>query len=114
MKTRLLTSTLFLLCLSSAALAQENLSPDQNPNYAVSLGKYMAMADSINQWHGTTVQQTYKAYDWYEQKQERRRERILFERALRLERARSYGFYPGYYRSYGNRYHRNWWSHWCF
>ena len=98
----------------------QELLPDQNPQYAVSRSKYMLLSDSINQWHSTTFHQTYKAYDWYEARQERRADRRLFNRQIQLERAR-YGYYyqpyhrRGYYnRGYYNNYYRNPFSQWRF
>lgn len=106
--------------------AQTALVADQNPNYAISQAKYMKMADSINAWHGTTPQETYKAIDYLEDKRIARQERIAFRRELRLERARngygwgsyyndayynSYGYYHPFYNSptyyYGYRRHYN-------
>jgi hypothetical protein len=85
-------------------LAQtNNVVADQNPNYMVSQAKYMQMADSINQLHGTTLQNTYKAYDWYQAKQERRNDRITFRRQLRLERVKNRGqFNNGWYHNWNN------------
>jgi len=107
----------------------QSLAPDQNPNYLISEAKYTQMADSINSLHGTTIQDTYKAIDWMEQRAEAREARRAFRRELRLTRARygyyGYGYpvyssYPYYnnYPYYGNNYyhpyysyHRNWnWS----
>lgn len=51
---------------------QAGLLPDQNPRYMESQVKYARVADTLNSLHGTTVQNTYKAYDWYEARQERR------------------------------------------
>src|SRR5690606_10954389 len=78
------------------------------PNYAVSRDKYMKMADSINAWHGTTAQETYRAIDYLEDKREAREQRRAFRQELRMERARRgyyyYGNYYNYYRPY--YYHR--------
>lgn len=113
--TTFLTAAGFIFYSSSSA--QQNLVPDQNPDYAVSRDKYMLISDSINQWHSTTIHQTYKAYDWYEAKMERKNERLEFRRQLRLERARNNYYRPHhynrYYNNYNYRYHRNpfgfWW-----
>jgi hypothetical protein len=98
----------------------QSLAPDQNPDYMVSQAKYMGMADSINTWHGTTPQETYKAIDWMAARQERRDERRAFRRQIRMERARygwyyndygynyypnTYSYYPVYSRNYGYNYH---------
>ena len=106
-----------LLVFSSSTIAQDNLAPDQNPSFNKSRDKYMGMADSVNQLHSTTVQQTYKAYDWYEAKMERRAARTEFKRQLRLERARSRHYYWNngynqYYRMpvrYGYHYRQSPW-----
>jgi hypothetical protein len=97
----------------------QSLAPDQNPNYLISEAKYSQMADSINSLHGTTIQDTYKAIDWMEQRAEAREARRAFRRELRLTRARygyNYGYYPTYtsYPYYTSNYyhpyyyHRNW------
>lgn len=113
-----LTSVLF-------AKAQTDLAGDQNPNYALSRDRYMKMADSINAWHSTTQQQTYKAIDYLEDKRQERRERKNFLREMRLAGVRNgwyqndyylpdfntsfYRPYNNYYRvrPYGYRYHNN-------
>ncbi|HEU4472968.1 MAG TPA: hypothetical protein VFR58_17865 [Flavisolibacter sp.] len=116
MKLDLLSTVLILslACLGNKADAQ-NLAPNQNPAYAVSRDKYMKTADSLMQWQGTTVQQTYKAYDWYEDRQARRDARRQFQRDLRLERARRYRYinpYDGYYGRpfFNNQWYRNPWG----
>lgn len=91
---------LLLLTGSLALSASAQTASDQNPNYAVSRDKYMRVADSVNRWHATTVQNTYKAYDWYEAKTERRDARLANRQAVRLARAqRSYRYdsYDPYY-----------------
>jgi hypothetical protein len=115
MKRYLLTIICFLITLLGASsLSAQELVPDQNPNYDLSRKKYMGLSDSVNQWHGTTVQQTYKAYDWFEARQERKREKIQFRRELRSERVKHrYYYQPYYHQSYNSRY-RNHWSYWWF
>lgn len=109
-----------------AAMAQTTEVADQNPNYMISQAMYMDMADSLNSLHGTTIQQTYKAIDWMEQRREMREQRRAFRRELRLERARrgwyyndgyyhggyynngfynDYGYYNNYYPGYSNNYY---------
>lgn len=93
----------------SDTLAQTRLEPDQNPNFEVSRAKYMKIADSLNAWHSTTIQDQYKAADWLADKRQSRMDRRSFHRQLRLERARWSNYYghPYYYpRSYYN-YHRH-------
>lgn len=101
--------SLAILFYSDIANAQSSLAPDQNPSFAVSREKYMNMADSLTRFESATVHTTYKAYDWYEAKQERKSERIQFRRQLRLERARNdYFFYDdGFDNNWRNRYYRN-------
>jgi hypothetical protein len=91
----------FLVVISiNSSNAQSELAPDQNPAYAASRAKYMKMADSINEWHSTTPQETYRAIDYFEDKRIAREDRIAFRRELRLERARN-GYSWGY-DSYNN------------
>lgn len=94
--------------------AQE-LVEDQNPNYKASLSKYMSMKDSLTETLSTTVQDTYKAYDWYEAKQERKALRREYRHEERMARAknRNYSNYnSGYYNGgyYGNGYYNNSWN----
>lgn len=98
MKSFLLTAS-FVLVTAIAATAQ-TLAPDQNPSFMVSQARYMQMADSINSWHGTTVQDTYKAIDYYEDKLALRANRKAWRRELRMERARNSGWYNGYNNGY--------------
>lgn len=74
---------LLVVLVSSSAYAQNDFDRDQNPNAFKSAERYLAKSDSLLQYQGATFQQTYKAYDWYEAKQERRalrRERRHLER----------------------------------
>jgi hypothetical protein len=98
------------MMIATLAMSQTMLADDQNPNYMVSQAKYTKMADSINTWHSTTPQETYKAIDYLADKREAREQRRAFRRELRMERARNgyyyndYGYnYPGYY-GYGNNF----------
>jgi hypothetical protein len=98
------------MLFATLGMSQTMLADDQNPNYMVSQAKYTKMADSINAWHGTTPQETYKAIDYLVDKREAREQRRAFRRELRLERARNgyyyndYGYYnPGYY-GYNNNF----------
>ena len=77
------------MLLTGALQAQEQLSPDQNPSFAASRDKYLLIADSLTALHSTTIQSTYKAYDWYEAREERRAEQRAFNRQLQLERLRT-------------------------
>ncbi|RYY61200.1 MAG: hypothetical protein EOO05_07235 [Chitinophagaceae bacterium] len=94
---------LLLFAVTSTVSAQETLAPDQNPAYAVSRARYMNMADSINEWHGITIDNTYKAIDWMEARKEARAERRAYRRQLNLQRVNwDYGYYDSY--RYGNYY----------
>jgi len=103
-----LSFLLAIICLTANfASAQSELAPDQNPNYTISRDKYMKMADSLNEWHSTTPQETYKAIDWVADRAQARMDRRQFRRDLRLERANGYGYnyYPAYRSSYYPRNH---------
>ncbi|WP_316841032.1 hypothetical protein [Pedobacter gandavensis] len=64
------------LVYSTMSYAQKSgLVHDQNPRYLESRAKYMYLADSLNLTQGSTVQNTYKAYDWYTAREERRQTR---------------------------------------
>lgn len=83
------------LVLTTTGYAQNNdLLKDQNPRYQESRAKYIEQADSLNRTQGSTVQKTYKAYDWYEAREERRK--------LRRERNFQLNLNSGYY--YGSPY----------
>ncbi|MHC5352585.1 hypothetical protein ACYSNX_00055 [Myroides sp. LJL115] len=114
MRRTLFIFTLFYMSLFTQAkgYAQE-LAPDQNPNYRSSMYHYLAIADSITQTEGTTLQDTYKAYDWYEAKQEKKLLRKQWRHEQRMERAkysRNYynGYSGGYYGNYYNRWNNGW------
>lgn len=77
MKRNLIITTLLAagtLFGNKATAQQAALAPDQNPRYHESANRYMLVADSINRLQGTTVQNTYKAYDWYTAREERRQQ----------------------------------------
>jgi signal transduction histidine kinase len=119
---------LIICFISLTALAQSSLAPDQNPNYLISQQKYMQHKDSLQSTMNTTVQQTYKAYDWYQAKLERKQNRIenrnqrrlynSYYNGSRYYNAYDYSGYNGYRNNYyGNRYRSpytgyrsgNWW-----
>lgn len=122
MKKNLLSAVWLLtgFFLSVSGQSQSHLAPDQNPNFAISRDKYMKIADSLNAWHSTTLQENYKAIDWLADRKEARADRREFRRQLRRERAGwyndydNYNYYPyndyrrGYYNNsyYPNRYYR--------
>ncbi len=95
MKTNLIfvmSCVSFLVALSSTGFAQKaELQKDQNPRFQESRAKYLALADSLTRDQGTTVQDTYHAYDWYEAREERR--------ALRRERNHELNLLNRYYYS---------------
>lgn len=107
---------LFGLMLCSLFTFQVNAQTtieDQNPNYRISMQKYMISSDSVLVNSGETVQQTYKAYDWYEAKLERKALRKQYRHEERMERAkygRNYYFdsYYGYNGGYFGNYYNNW------
>ena len=79
---------LFFIVITAffAANAQVFMT-DQNPNYKVSLDKYVAIQTSSTTpaaAMNTTVQETYKAYDWSTAKAERKTERRNFRRERAL------------------------------
>lgn len=99
------TLLLFFATVFSGLLAiGQELSKDQNPNYAASRDKYMKVADSVNAGQSTTAQQTYKAIDYLADKEEAREARKQFRRDLRMERVRNNYLYNGmgYRYPYGN------------
>lgn len=98
-----------ILFYADVADAQSSLAPDQNPSFAVSRDRYMGIADSLTKFQSSTVHTTYKAYDWYEARSERKSEQRQFQRELQLERARNnYRYYEDDYDSnYRSRYNRN-------
>jgi hypothetical protein len=95
---------------------QSNLIADQNPRYLESQTKYMAMADTLTASQGTTIQNTYKAYDWYQDKLERRQQRRewrhqeIMSGAYSYPSWRSYGgySYPFGGFGYGNGWGNSW------
>lgn len=99
---------LSFLGVGSFVMAQQSLQAEnQNPDYNSSRQKYMASRDKLLTTMGTTVQDTNKAYDWYEAKQERKQQRYLDRRERRMYQK----YYPQYdsyryYRPYSN-YNRN-------
>jgi hypothetical protein len=103
--------TLIILVAGFATQAQE-LAPDQNPNYKVSMDKYVATQVSLQSTNNTTIQSTYKAYDWSTAKAERKAERRSFRRERRLFNNYNDSWdYNGYNNSYyGNGRYNNGWN----
>ncbi len=106
---RYLFLTIVLLSISFLSKAQEiALAPNQNPNYKVSMDKYLAAQEkSPITTMNTTVQETYKAYDWTEAKQEKKQQRIARRQERRLARINN-SSYNGYD---FNRYQCNYWDY---
>lgn len=91
--------------LATGAMAQTGgLVPDQNPNYMVSRDRYLSIKDSVINFQGTTIQDTYKAIDFLQDRREAREQRRLFRQNLRMERVR-YGGYDYY--DYNTPYYNN-------
>ncbi|MFY7652695.1 MAG: hypothetical protein ACOVQE_08315 [Chitinophagaceae bacterium] len=86
---RLIILSLLFVGFTGAIAQETNLLPDQNPNYLVSKNKYLAMADSLKANQNTTVQETYKAFDWYQAKMDRRQQRFESRRQIRLANAQA-------------------------
>lgn len=85
-------SCVSVIFMAADGYAQKtDLLKDQNPRYQETRAKYIELADSLNLDQGTTVQNTYKAYDWYEAREERR--------SLRRERNYQLNLNSGYYYS---------------
>jgi hypothetical protein len=92
-----------LACAATGYAQKVDPIKDQNPRYQMSRAKYIEQADSLNRTQGSTVQETYKAYDWYEAREERRKLRRERNFQLNLNSGYYYGspyFYPSI--SYGN------------
>ncbi len=109
--------TAILLTLPVMAYCQQlAFAADQNPRYKESQDRYLKMADSLTTFHGITIQQTYKAYDWYEAKLERRKQNREWRHQERMNRRYITSYYPDYnpYNNYygnpwGRQYQRFWW-----
>ena len=88
------------LAYATTANAQKSeLVPDQNPRYMESQQKYGILSDSLTRDQGTTVQDTYKAYDWYQAREEKRA--LRRERNYQLSLANPYYNYSQPYYSIG-------------
>lgn len=85
----------FLLCAVGVKAQTGVLLPDQNPNYLQSQEKYTRLKDSLLIYSNTTPQQTYEAFDWYQDKLNRRTERRSYRRQYQWS-------YPSFrYSNYG-------------
>jgi opacity protein-like surface antigen len=88
MKKVLLT---MMIAIASIATQAQEIVQDQNPNYKQSMDKYAASKESLQTTMNTTVQSTYKAYDWSTAKAERQKDKRDFRRQRQL-----YSIYNGY------------------
>jgi hypothetical protein len=102
----------FSLLIAGVSFGQE-LVPDQNPNYQQSAAKYAEKSDELTKNQGETIQDTYKAYDWREAKEEAKQQRLDRRYELKKLRYQSRGrcnqpgrFYNDGY--YNNGYYNNW------
>lgn len=104
--------TLSILLAAYATKAQD-LAPDQNPNYKVSMDKYAANQVSLQTTNNTTIQDTYKAYDWSTAKAERKAERRNFRRERILFNNYNNGWNNNGYNNWNNNNgYNNWNNNW--
>ncbi len=102
--------TLSILLAGYVTMAQD-LAPDQNPNYKVSMDKYAATQVSLQTTNNTTIQDTYKAYDWSTAKAERKAERRNFRRERALFNIRNNGWNNGWNNNnWNNGWNNNNWN----
>ncbi len=93
MKKLLVVCAVFIFSQANAQSTNTMPVADQNPNYLQSQQHYMLIKDSLLQNFNTTVQQTYQAYDWYQEKRARKQARINNRQQVRLAYANnSFGF----------------------
>jgi hypothetical protein len=86
------------------ANAQSQFVSDQNPNYTLSQQRYTKVLDSLETTMNTTIQNTYKAYDWYEAKLEKQENKMKARYKIRLIRAENRN--NNY--NWGNNINNNW------
>jgi hypothetical protein len=89
-----------LLSWRTSGAQQNILKPDQNPRYTESAQYYRLSAQTLPNTEGVTLQQTYKAFDWYEARQERRLQR----HQRRLDQYSHHSLI--YYNKFPGRYYR--------
>lgn len=100
LKRLLLPGLATMLCLTvTIGASAQTLLPDQNPRYRESLQAYLFKKDSLTVNEGTTVQQTYKAYQYFEAKRERKDQRRQWRQDRRVLRNSGYT-YNDYARDY--------------
>lgn len=84
--------TILLICIVIATCSfSQSHDSDQNPDYRITRTKYLGLRDSLIMYEGGTVQETYKAYDYMEDMQERKDAKTAFKRQLRLAKVQSRG-----------------------
>lgn len=83
MKTLINTITICIFLLGTNVMAQ---NPDQNPNYKESQSKYIDKKDELTKTQGETIQDTYEAYDWTENKLKEKNARIQRRHEVRMIR----------------------------
>jgi ribosome-associated translation inhibitor RaiA len=115
--TLLFCCTIMLFSTAQQTLTEPTLVPDQNPNFMISQAKYLAIRDSLLLTMNTTSQQTYKAFDWYEAKMERRNTRFENRMQRRLNNNRwnnNWGWNNGWNNNWGwnNGWNNNWNNGW--
>lgn len=92
-------------------------NPDQNPNYGESQMKYVEQKEALTKNQGETIQETYEAFDWTENKLKEKNARIKRRHEIRLNRHQrnnvcyssngygnryNHGYYNNGYNNYGN------------
>jgi rSAM-associated Gly-rich repeat protein len=102
MKTLRTIGFIAALLMSLHGLAQEQLAPDQNPNYKRSQEKYMATSDSLIASEGQTIQRTYQAIDEFHLKKRQRQARKQQKREWKHDERMARYSNPGYNRGYSN------------
>jgi hypothetical protein len=106
-KRLLLPGLATMLCITVTIGTSAQLLPDQNPRYRESLQKYLMREDSLTMNEGTTVQHTYKAYQYFEAKRERKDQRRQWRQDRRMIRNTGYWndyTYNDYARGYSTPY----------
>ena len=114
---------LFIILATNSIYSQDqnDLVNDQNPNFKVSLDKYVDVKNDYILDQGTTVQETYAAIDPLEEKRilrsirkGHRANRSLWRHQERMERIKRTRYYSnsGYYNhGYHNNYYNNGWRY---
>ena len=83
MKTLLNSIAICIFFLGTNVMAQ---NPDQNPNYAESQAKYDEKKEELTKDNGETIQETYEAFDWTENKLKEKNARIQRRHEIRMIR----------------------------